>query len=244
MIILPERKSVEPIALNVGDGQVFALQKFINIAPWGHDDVQTEIHQVFVEELVPTAIDTRVGVVGVIDESGFSRKGNHSAGEGRQHNGRLGEEDNSRSGSSWSVSLPAARRCWIISSSCPSRGAKTPWRARIGERRFTSPRRSASRPSPGSLRDWSGRWPPWAWSTWTGSSPTSCTDATASSSTSWNAGATLPGRGPGEHDGLDQGPGLVRAAVRRSGPGADPRGGRFGGQGRLVAEARPVLKQA
>jgi SRSO17 transposase len=98
LMVCPERKSVEPIALNVGDGQVSALQKFINIAPWGHDDVQTEIHQVFVEELVPTAIDTRVGVVGVVDESGFSKKGNHSAGVGRQHNGRLGKEDNCQVG--------------------------------------------------------------------------------------------------------------------------------------------------
>ena len=42
LMICPERKSIEPIALNVGDGQVSALQKFINIAPWGHDDVQAE----------------------------------------------------------------------------------------------------------------------------------------------------------------------------------------------------------
>jgi SRSO17 transposase len=98
LMVCPERKSVEPIALNVGDGQVSALQKFINIAPWAHDDVQTEIHQVFVEELVPTAIDTRVGVVGVVDESGFAKKGHHSAGVGRQHNGRLGKEDNCQVG--------------------------------------------------------------------------------------------------------------------------------------------------
>jgi SRSO17 transposase len=98
LMVCPERKSIEPIALNVGDGQVSALQKFINIAPWGHDDVQTEIHQVFVEELAPSAIDTPVGVVGIIDESGFAKKGNHSAGVGRQHNGRLGKEDNCQVG--------------------------------------------------------------------------------------------------------------------------------------------------
>jgi SRSO17 transposase len=94
----PERKSIEPIALNVGDGQVSALQKFINIAPWGHDDVQTELQEVFDEELVPTAADSPVGVVGVVDESGFAKKGDHSAGVGRQHNGRLGKEDNCQVG--------------------------------------------------------------------------------------------------------------------------------------------------
>jgi SRSO17 transposase len=98
LMVCPERKSIEPIALNVGDGQVSALQKFINIAPWGHDDVQTEVQEVFDEELVPTAADSPVGVVGIIDESGFAKKGDHSAGVGRQHNGRLGKEDNCQVG--------------------------------------------------------------------------------------------------------------------------------------------------
>jgi hypothetical protein len=33
----PERKSIEPIALRVGDGQVSGLQKFIGVAPWSYD---------------------------------------------------------------------------------------------------------------------------------------------------------------------------------------------------------------
>jgi SRSO17 transposase len=98
LMVCPERKSIEPIALNVGDGQVSALQKFINIAPWGHDDVQTEVQEVFDEELVPTAADSPVGVVGIIDESGFAKKGDQSAGVGRQYNGRLGKEDNCQVG--------------------------------------------------------------------------------------------------------------------------------------------------
>ena len=39
-----------------------------------------------------------VGVVGVIDESSFTKKGSHSAGVARQHNGRLGKEDNCQVG--------------------------------------------------------------------------------------------------------------------------------------------------
>ncbi|HET7424008.1 MAG TPA: transposase [Gemmatimonadales bacterium] len=91
--LCPERKSIEPIALNVGDGQVSALQKFLNIAPWDHDDVQTEVQSVFVDELVPTAASP-IGTVGVVDESGFAKKGEHSAGVTRQHNGRLGKQAN------------------------------------------------------------------------------------------------------------------------------------------------------
>ena len=97
-MVCPERKSIEPIALNVGDGQVSALQKFINIAPWDHGDIQAEIQAVFADELVPTAAGSPIGVVGVVDESGFAKKGDHSAGVARQHNGRLGKEDNCQVG--------------------------------------------------------------------------------------------------------------------------------------------------
>ena len=98
LMVCPERKSIEPIALNVGDGQVSALQKFINIAPWDHGDVQAEVQSVFADELVPTAAGSPIGVVGVIDESGFAKKGDHSAGVARQYNGRLGKQDNCQVG--------------------------------------------------------------------------------------------------------------------------------------------------
>jgi SRSO17 transposase len=94
----PEHKSIEPIALHVGDGRVSALQKFLNSAPWDHEDVQSEIQQVFTETLAPTVTDAAVGVVGVVDESGFTKKGNHSAGVDWQYNGRLGKEDNCQVG--------------------------------------------------------------------------------------------------------------------------------------------------
>jgi SRSO17 transposase len=98
LMVCPERKSIEPIALNVGDGKVSAMQKFINLAPWDHGDVQAEVQAVVAAELVPTAAASAVGVVGVVDESGFSKTGNQSAGVARQHNGRLGKEDNCQVG--------------------------------------------------------------------------------------------------------------------------------------------------
>src|SRR3954468_23605781 len=98
LMICPERKSIEPIALNVGNGNVSALQKFINVGPWDYEDAQAELQGLFVDELVPTAADSPIGVVGIIDESGFAKKGDHSAGVGRQHNGRLGKEDNCQVG--------------------------------------------------------------------------------------------------------------------------------------------------
>src|SRR5438270_1436062 len=98
LMVCPERKSIEPIALNVGNGNVSAMQKFVNIAPWDHGDIQAEVQAVFAAELVPTAEDSPVGVVGIVDESGFSKKGDQSAGVARQHNGRLGKEDNCQVG--------------------------------------------------------------------------------------------------------------------------------------------------
>src|SRR5258708_40195199 len=64
LMVCPERKSIEPIALNVGNGQVSAMQKFINIAPWDHGDVQAEVQDVSAEEWVPTAAGSPVGAVG------------------------------------------------------------------------------------------------------------------------------------------------------------------------------------
>src|SRR6266403_2146914 len=87
LMVCPERKSIEPIALNVGNGNVSALQKFLNSGPWDHEDVQAEVQGVFADELTPTAADSPIGVVGVVDESGFAKKGTHSAGVARQHNG-------------------------------------------------------------------------------------------------------------------------------------------------------------
>ena len=40
LMVCPERKSIEPIALHVGDGRVSALQKFLNNAPWDSGDIQ------------------------------------------------------------------------------------------------------------------------------------------------------------------------------------------------------------
>lgn len=98
LMACPERKSIEPIALNVGMGRVKGLQKFIAVAPWQYDDVQAEIQATVAEQLAPSAASTSIGVVGVLDESAFAKKGIKSAGVARQHNGRLGKEDNCQVG--------------------------------------------------------------------------------------------------------------------------------------------------
>src|SRR6478736_1801188 len=98
LMTCPERKSIEPIALLVGHGDVSGLQKFVGAAPWAYDDVMTEAQALIADELAPAAAGSPVGVVGVVDESAFTKKGAHSAGVARQHNGRLGKEDNCQVG--------------------------------------------------------------------------------------------------------------------------------------------------
>jgi SRSO17 transposase len=98
LMCCPERKSIEPIALCVGNGQVSGLQKFIGVAPWDYEDVQAEAQALFAERFAPAASASPLGVVGVVDESAFAKKGTKSAGVPRQHNGRLGKEDNCQVG--------------------------------------------------------------------------------------------------------------------------------------------------
>src|SRR5262252_1701489 len=78
LMVCPERKSVEPIALHVGHGDVSGLQKFVGAAPWADDDVMAEAQALVADELVPSAAGSPLGTVGVSDESAFTKKGSHS----------------------------------------------------------------------------------------------------------------------------------------------------------------------
>src|SRR4051794_38881525 len=75
-------------------GNVCSRRGFVGAGPWPYDDVQAEAQSLFADELAPSAVGSPVGTVGVVDESGFTKKGTKSAGVARQHNGRLGKEDN------------------------------------------------------------------------------------------------------------------------------------------------------
>jgi SRSO17 transposase len=55
LMVCPKPKSIEPIALLVGHGDVSGLQKFVGAAPWAYDDVMVEAQAMFADELVPLA---------------------------------------------------------------------------------------------------------------------------------------------------------------------------------------------
>jgi SRSO17 transposase len=92
------RKNTEAMALHFNDEKVRPLQEFSAAAPWDHRSVQQEIQTVFAQTLVPSTSQWDIGTVGVIDESGFPKKGDHSVGVARQWCGRLGKKDNCQVG--------------------------------------------------------------------------------------------------------------------------------------------------
>lgn len=92
------RKNTEAMALACGECKVRALQDFLATSTWDYRTVQREIQAVFAEDLVPSTRQWNLGTVGVIDESGFLKKGTHSVGVGRQWCGRVGKTDNCQVG--------------------------------------------------------------------------------------------------------------------------------------------------
>jgi SRSO17 transposase len=101
------RKNVEAIALRFSESkngalaeqkEVVALQAFVTASPWGAGEVQQELQAVFAEELVPSCSAWPLGTVGVIDESGFVKRGTESVGVARQYCGRLGKTENCQVG--------------------------------------------------------------------------------------------------------------------------------------------------
>ena len=106
LVLGQERKSAEPMALvfgqadddGIGQNQVLNLQRFLSQSPWDCQDVQQEIRVVFAEQLVPSTLTWSIGTVGVLDSSGFHKKGRESVGVQRQYCGRLGKKENCQVG--------------------------------------------------------------------------------------------------------------------------------------------------
>jgi SRSO17 transposase len=102
------RKSVEPMALVFGGSSpnqpqieqsvALAWQRFLTVSPWEANAVQRELQAVFNEEFVPAASQSPIGTVGVIDGSGFVKRGPESVGVQRQWCGRLGKKENCQVG--------------------------------------------------------------------------------------------------------------------------------------------------
>ena len=87
-----ERKSIEPIAMNVENAKVRAMQHFISNVVWNEARIISRYHDMVVEDLGDTE-----GVL-IFDESGFVKKGGDSAGVARQYCGNIGKVENCQVG--------------------------------------------------------------------------------------------------------------------------------------------------
>ena len=86
-----ERKNVENIAERVGAAPR-KLQEFLSDSPWDDEGCIGEL-----QRFVGEALGAPGGVL-VLDDTGFPKKGVHSAGVGRQYSGTLGRVDNCQVG--------------------------------------------------------------------------------------------------------------------------------------------------
>ena len=90
------RKSIEPMAARLADGDEQGLQQFVNQSPWRWETVRANLARRMTEELRPQAW--------IVDDTGFVKKGRWSVGVARQYSGTLGRVDNCQIG----VSISAA----------------------------------------------------------------------------------------------------------------------------------------
>src|SRR5215471_10966563 len=82
-----ERKSIEPMATRLPEGNVQAMQQLIGQSPWPWAPVWERLAQRMTAELAPEP-------VWVIDDTGFPKQGRHSVGVERQYSGTLGKTAN------------------------------------------------------------------------------------------------------------------------------------------------------
>lgn len=89
-----KRKNGWGLAERLGMNSPLALQRLLNEATWDADEVLRMSRQM----LSGAGQGDELGGVGVVDESGFVKKGEHSAGVKRQYCGRLGKVENCQVG--------------------------------------------------------------------------------------------------------------------------------------------------
>jgi SRSO17 transposase len=98
-----KRKSIQPMAERLPDGNEQALQQFVSQSPWDWRPVRQRLAQQMTAVLNPDAW--------VVDDTGFPKYGNASVGVARQYSGTLGKVANCQVG----VSIHAA----TDQASCP-----------------------------------------------------------------------------------------------------------------------------
>jgi SRSO17 transposase len=87
-----ERKSIEPIALAVEEGNIRAMQHFVSDVVWDDSKILPEYHSMVADDLGDPN-----GVL-IFDETGFLKKGDDSVGVGKQYCGSIGKVEDCQVG--------------------------------------------------------------------------------------------------------------------------------------------------
>jgi len=94
------RKSIEPMAARLADGDEQCLQQFVNQSPWEWEPVR--------ERLAARMQDAIEPLAWIVDDTGFLKAGRSSVGVARQYSGTLGKVGNCQIGVSISAASEAA----------------------------------------------------------------------------------------------------------------------------------------
>jgi len=94
------KKNAEAIALEIGKGEVRALQRMLVSSKWDQESMIAQ-HQLE----VAAYLGSGEGIL-IIDDTGFRKRGNKSCGAGRQYSGTLGKVENCQVGVFLSYAAP------------------------------------------------------------------------------------------------------------------------------------------
>jgi SRSO17 transposase len=114
LLLEGRRKSCQPMAERLPDGDEQCLQQFLNQSPWRWQPVRKELAKTMTAALGD-------GSCWIVDDTGFPKQGTHSVGVARQYSGTLGKTGNCQIGVSisgatsqgampldWALYLPEA----------------------------------------------------------------------------------------------------------------------------------------
>jgi SRSO17 transposase len=116
LLSLAERKNSWPLAEISGAHNSYGFQHLLGRADWNPDDLRDRLRAYVTDDLhAPDA-------VGVIDETGFLKKGTHAAGVARQYSGTAGRMENSQMGVFLAYASCHGHTYWTATSICRPRG--------------------------------------------------------------------------------------------------------------------------
>lgn len=101
LLLEGRRKSCQPMAERLPDGDEQSLQQFVSQSAWAHEPLRSA---------VAAKMTAALGEGGcwIVDDTGFPKQGRHSVGVARQYCGTLGKRGNCQIGVSISYATPKA----------------------------------------------------------------------------------------------------------------------------------------